>query len=518
MKGSAKKFVFSLLAALALLAATIQPAQAASASLYLSPGSGSKYVGEKFYVFVYVGADASVNTFDVYVTTSNFTVTGFSVAGSICKLYPSQPSYTPNSAHFQCGLPTPGFSGSGGYIGSVVVKGNSQGTAKVSIDSGSKVLANDGFGTNILSSLGTATFTILPPPTAAPSVTSSTHPDSDKWYKNKDVSLSWSGAGSEFSYSFDQSADTVPDQVSEGTEKDKTYEGVTDGIWYFHIRVKGSGGWSAATHFRVQIDTTPPEPFTPEAEPKKDAQKRPFISFVTTDATSGVDHYEIKIDDGVWTTAQSPYQLPRISSGKHKIVVKAADKAGNERTSSVEVSIKEFPAPTITSPRDGSFIPYSNSLTISGRSEANFQVEIFLDGKKIATVKTDKNGKFTYTYKELIAAGKHTLYAIGLNSDNIETPKSNIVNFTLDPRAFEMAGLTVPGIVVYSFLFGLILILAIIFILFLLRSRRHRKKLKEIFEGLEKEVEEDLTEEKASEKAKEKVEKDFEETEEKIIK
>ncbi|OGY22171.1 MAG: hypothetical protein A2126_00585 [Candidatus Woykebacteria bacterium GWB1_45_5] len=512
-----RKILIGLCLASVLLSTDLaQLTQAAGASLYPSPTTGSKYVGEKFHVFIYVGADQSVNTFDVYVSVSNFTVTGISVAGSICKLYPSSPSYSPTSAHFQCGLPTPGYTGGAGYIGAVIVKGNSPGTAKLSIASGSKVLANDGFGTNILSSLGTATFNILPPPTAAPSVTSSTHPDSDKWYKNKDVSLSWSGAGSEFSYQFDQSADTIPDTVSEGTEKAKTYKEVADGLWYFHVRVKGSGGWSATTSFRVQIDSTPPEPFTPEADPKKDAEKRPIISFVTADATSGIDHYEVKIDNGVWVTALSPYQIPKIASGKHTIYVKAIDKAGNERIGQVEVGVKEIPAPIVTKPSDGSFIPYTPSLQIAGRSEANFQVEIYLDDKKIATVKTDKNGNFTYTHKNLLTAGKHTIYAIALNPDGIESPKSNVVNFTLDPRAFDLAGLTVPGIIVYSFLFGLIIILVIIFVFFILRSRRYRKKLKEIFEGLEEEVEEDLSEEKASDKAKEKVEKDFEETEKEL--
>ena len=516
MRKSAKKIILTIITGLALLGTLVQPVQAAGASLYPSPTSGSKYVGEKFHVFIYVGADQSVNTFDVYVSVSNFTVTGFSVAGSICKLYPSEPSYTPTSAHFQCGLPTPGFTGGAGYIGAVIVKGNSQGTAKVSIASGSKVLANDGAGTNVLSSLGTATFNILPPPTAAPSVTSSTHPDSDKWYKNKDVSLSWSGGGSEFSYNFDQSADTTPDQVSEGSGTSKTYTGVGDGLWYFHVRVKGSGGWSATTHFRVQVDSTPPEPFTPEAEPKNDAEKRPFISFVAQDATSGIDHYEVKLDNGSWVTATSPYQIPKINSGKHIVYVKAIDKASNERIGKAELSVKEIPAPRVTKPSDGSFIPYTVSLKIAGRSQPSFQVEIYLDDKKIATVKTDKDGHFNYTHNNLIAAGKHTVYAVALNPDGIGSPKSNIVNFTLDPRAFNLAGLTVPGVVVYSFLSGLIIILAVIFILFILRSRRHRKRLKEIFEGLEKEVEEDLTEEKVAEKAKDKVEEDFEETEKKL--
>jgi len=518
MKKSAKQLLLLISAIIGLVALSslAQPTQAAGASLFLSPTFGTKYVGDKFNVMIYVAADQATNAYEVRITTSNLTVAGISVGGSICKLYPSSPSYSPTSAYFQCGLPTPGYAGSGGYIGSVVVQGKSPGTGKVTIQGNSKVLANDGVGTNILSSVGSATFTIAPPPTAAPSVTSSTHPESEKWYKNKNVSLSWTGGGSEFSYSFDQSADTTPDQTSEGVGTSKTYENVADGIWYFHVRVKGSGGWSATTSFRVQIDSVPPKPFKPESDPKEMAEKRPVISFATTDDTSGVDHYEIKLDNGIWVSATSPYKIPTIDSGKHTISVKAVDKAGNEQIGKVELSVKELPSPIIELPKNNSFFPYGSQILIKGRSEPDFQVKIFLDGKQIAKVKTDKNGRFEASYKELLPAGKHSLYAVAINPDEIESPKSNIVNFNLDPRAFVVIGITIPGVVIYTTLFGSFLIFLIILLLITFRGRRFRKRLKQAFEELEGRVEKDLDESKVDKKVEGRIEEEFEETEKEL--
>jgi hypothetical protein len=489
---------------------------AASASLFLSPSYGSHYVGEKFYVMIYVSGDASTNAYEVHIGTSNMTLTGISTGGSICNLYPSPPSYTNSSAFFQCGLPTPGYLGSAGYIGAVVVKGNSPGTGTVSIQSGSKVLANDGFGTNIISGLGSASFTISPPPTAAPTITSSTHPDQDKWYKKSDVSLSWTGAGSNFVYTLDNSPETVPGTGSPTTEKSKTYSGLADGIWYFHVRVQGSSGWSPTANFRIQIDTVPPLAFTPEADPKENATSPPIIAFATTDATSGVDHYEIRVDKGDWTVITAPYRMPRISSGKHLIEVKAVDKAGNERIGNVTISVKEIPTPVITKPANGSFVPYTDELLIMGHSSPRDQVEIYLDGKKIARVTADKNGNFEFTYKSLLKSGKHKLYAIAVTPNNIESRKSDEVVFTLDPRAFTVGGFVVPGTALFTSLLTAFLIILILLILFFVRSRKFKKRVLAILHELETQVEKDLG--GADQKAETKVEQDFDKAEEEIKK
>lgn len=492
-------------------------AKAAGASLFLSPSSGTKYVGDKFNVLVYVSASQSTNTYDVYLSVSNLTVTGISVGGSICILHPTPPSYNNISAHFRCGLPTPGYTGSGGYIGSISVKGNAPGTAKVFVDSNSQVLANDGAGTNILQSRGTATFNIQPQPTAAPSVTSSTHPDQDKWYKNKNATLSWSGSGSSFSYTLDQSPDTTPDQVSEGSETSKTFTDLADGTWYFHITVKGSSGtWSSPAHFRLQIDTIPPEAFTPQADPKANAEKRPIIAFNTTDKTSGVDHYELRVDSGSWVIVANPYQIPKITSGKHKIEVRAVDKAGNSTIGSVDVLVKDITAPIIIQPENGVTIAYGSEIVIIGKSSPNYKVKIFLDGKEIATVKADSRGNFKYTYKELLRSGEHELYAIAVNTDGIESPKSAITNFNLDPKAYIFLGRTIPGMfLIITFIFVIITFLIFIFFI-LLGGKRFRKKLKKILEELEEKVEENLEEDKVSKKTQEKVEEEFEEAEKEL--
>lgn len=517
MKNSAKLLLLLIFASLLLPLVKPNDSRAAGASLYLSPASGTKTTGDKFNIFVYVSSSQAVNTFDVYLSTSNMTLTGASSGGSICVLFPNPPSYTPSAARFKCGLPTPGYTGNNGYIGAITVQAGSPGTGKISVDSPSAVLANDGAGTNVLGSKGTATFNIQPRPTSAPSISSPSHPNQDAWYKSTSATFNWSGNGTNFSYVLDQNPDTDVDQTSEGSAKTKTYDNLGDGVWYFHVKVLGSNGaWSGTAHYKVQIDKTPPEKFTPEADPKKDADKRPIIAFTATDITSGIDHYELKIDEESWTKIDNPYKLPSISSGKHVIYVKAVDKAGNETVGQVEITVKQIPVPEITKPSNNSIQPYGTDLLIKGRSITGYSVKIYLDGKEIATVKVDADGNFEFIYKELLRSGSHELYAVATNHDQIQSSKSNIVKFNTDPKAYVIFGLTVPSIVLLSSIFAILILLVVVVFFLLLGGKRFRRKLKNIIEELEKEVDKDLEKAKIDRKVKKEIDEDFDEAEKKV--
>lgn len=78
-------------------------------------------------------------------------------------------------------------------------------------------------------------------------------------------------------------------------------------------------------------DNFPPEPFTVEVhQDPLIFEGKYFIIFSTTDKQTGLDYYEVKEGKGSWQRAESPYLL-KDQSLKNKILVKAVDKAGNER-------------------------------------------------------------------------------------------------------------------------------------------------------------------------------------------
>jgi len=72
------------------------------------------------------------------------------------------------------------------------------------------------------------------------------------------------------------------------------------------------------------------------------------IVFQGDDDISGIDHYEVKIDDLNWINidTQTRYTIKNLSEGTHIIMLKAVDKMGNERIIVIKVTI-DLTSPSI---------------------------------------------------------------------------------------------------------------------------------------------------------------------------
>jgi hypothetical protein len=85
----------------------------------------------------------------------------------------------------------------------------------------------------------------------------------------------------------------------------------TDGAHTVTVRAYDLANNYRESNVNVYIDTTPPRSFTPTANPSGWSPiTQPTISFSTTDTTSGIDYYEVKIDSGSFSVQTSPYTLP----------------------------------------------------------------------------------------------------------------------------------------------------------------------------------------------------------------
>ena len=332
-------------------------ARAAGASLYLSPASGSFFVGSTFDVSVFVDSGGeSLNAVKVDMTfdPSKIQVASPTAGKSFIKVWVSQPTYsnTKGTISFIGGIPSPGINTTAGLVSTVTFRAVAPGKATISFADSSKILRNDPEGTNILTSTGRGVYNLLIPPPEGPNVFSPTHPDKSKWYKNNNPTFSWDKeeGTTGFSYSFDQDPTGVPDNKSEGSHTSVSYSGVKDGIWYFHIKAEKGNVWGGVSHYSVQIDATPPAVFTPKVRPfARTDERQPLVYFITTDALSGLDYYQIKYIDitseerketaGFFVEASSPYRLPSLAPGKYLVIVRAVDAAGNYREGTVKIHI-----------------------------------------------------------------------------------------------------------------------------------------------------------------------------------
>lgn len=323
---------------------------AEAASLYFSPASGSYASGGTITVGVYTStSDAAANAFSGTVSfpTDLLEATSVSKSGSVMSLWVSEPTYSNSSGTVQFDgiVLNPGYTGSSGKIATITFKVKGTGTASLRFSSGA-ILANDGLGTNIYTGGGTASYTLgqateTPKPAepvsttpGAPTVSSSTHPDSNSWYSANDVTFSWPLPASVTGVNVlaDHEPTTDPGTRSDGVMSKYTYTDVDDGVWYFHIRLQNEKGWGAVSHFKFQIDTVAPTAFLVSANEKAEVT----FTNTSTDALSGVKEYQFIVDGVVIDTVPAGdvsagfiHDLAGLPVGKQTLTVRALDYAGN---------------------------------------------------------------------------------------------------------------------------------------------------------------------------------------------
>ena len=325
---------------------SVNEVHAASASLYLSPSSGSFLVGSVFTVSVFLNTEGNeINTVqaDLKFSSDILQVTSPTIGTSFIAQWLNPPNYSNERGviSFSGGVPG-GIKTSAGLISSITFRAISSGIAKIQIAKDSQVLLNDGRGTDILTNTVDGEYQILIPPPEGPQVFSPTHPSPNVWYPDSSPSFSWDrdGGATDFSWSFYQNMTTRPDGISEGADTQASFSGVKDGTWYFHLRQKKEGVWGKTSTVQVFTDITPPKEFTPKVQTyNRLVGYQTMVYFETTDDSSGIDHYEVSVIDlsekestrSFFTEEISPYQVPFKKAGKYNVIIKAVDKAGNAR-------------------------------------------------------------------------------------------------------------------------------------------------------------------------------------------
>lgn len=324
-----------------ILAFAPQGVKAQSASLYLAPSRGTFFVGSTFSISIYLdtkGNKINAVEVDLKFPPNILQVTAPTAGESFISEWLTPPSYSNigGGISFKGGIPE-GIVTSAGLVSTITFRAKSSGKAKVEFLDSSKVLLADGKGTSILTSNIDGAYEILVPPPEGPKISSPTHPDPEIWYSNSSPSFSWEKTNgvTDFSFSFSQNSQENPDIISEGNYTFQSYEEVSDGIWYFHLRAKKKGSWGRTSHFLVRVDTSPPQKFEPKAETYSG-----FIYFESKDFHSGIDYYEISILNIsenpsaalFFIEATSPFKSPERRPGKYQVIVRAYDRAGNYQT------------------------------------------------------------------------------------------------------------------------------------------------------------------------------------------
>jgi hypothetical protein len=500
--------------------------RAEGARLFFSPSSGTYNVGKTFTVRVMVdsGGGAGINAAEASVSfePSMLKITAISNSNTIFKLWTNDPTESlskipsfnkAGSLSFGGGLPST-YSGSAGNILSITFSALKVGTASLNF-SGAMVLANDGKGTNIFSGATAAKFTIteeekpkeepkketppvetkipdikkeepakapkgILPPT--PEITSLTHPDQNKWYANNNPEFSWkllldiTGV----SMMIDDSPIKDPNVESDGIVESKKYEKIADGSHYFHIKLKNQNGWGPITHRKFQVDVTPPVPFNITVNNGNDpTNPTPIINFETKDITSGLEKYQINLDNESADLPPrdfkyEPYKTKVLRPGEHTITIAAFDRALNAASSTRKFIVEPLKSPIITEiPK---ILSKKENLNIRGTSfypNTNIVISIVLSKKETETIKipTDNDGNWSYFRDRTMDKGNYEIFAKLVDNRGAESyDTSRQYLSVVSPNIIDAYGLFI------IILLLIVIMLLTIYVLYLKRNIKLKKE------------------------------------------
>ena len=188
------------------------------------------------------------------------------------------------------------------------------------------------------------------------------------------------------------------------------------------------------------------------------------VEWSGSDSGSGIDHYEVKLDNAAWVNVgtDTSYTFTSISEGQHVIVVKAVDKAGNEATYRIVIVVdRTNPIISITSPTNGSILE-AGTIVVSWRTSDNFEVksiEVYVNGSRVATLASSDNN---YTLN--LDAGIYSINVIAIDYAGNKGSSMVIIKVEIAKSGF-LSGLTGLATTVS------LLLLAIVGLIYYLRRR-----------------------------------------------
>ncbi|MEM3043417.1 MAG: kelch repeat-containing protein [Thermoplasmata archaeon] len=120
-------------------------------------------------------------------------------------------------------------------------------------------------------------------------------------------------------------------------------ENLSDGSHTIVVRAFDRAGNFVEGTATALVDRTPPMPFEPVVVPGGWTNTPPEVRFNTSDGLSGIAGYELRVGNGSFVKATSPWRAEGVEDGVHEVTVRALDAAGNYREARSTIYIDRTP-------------------------------------------------------------------------------------------------------------------------------------------------------------------------------
>ncbi len=280
----------------------------------------------------------------------------------------------------------------------------------------------------------------------------------------------------------------TPDQDLDSSETEYLAEDLDDGVWNFSAQFRSGDVWGDPSEYQVKIDTQNPESFDLQVDNEGDQKNpRPLFIFESEDVVSGIDYYEILLNDEVYDTVdpddldESGYRPDYLRAGNYFLVVNAVDRAGNESSDFVNFAIESIPLDFDELPARASS---GQDYIISGTTDPGARVRAYYhpvgddddEDLESLTQETTADEDGYFEVKKILERGEYQLELEAEDSEGRVTP------------LFELG--TVESGMDRAFLLSLILLIFLIIVASIVAWRLwvQVQKEKEAYEKEEPEV------------------------------
>ncbi len=303
-------------------------------------------------------------------------------------------------------------------------------TVKVRVTNNARLQTND-----------TVTFMV---DTSPPSL-EITSPDQKSTYTTDNVTVEWEGSDD---YSGIEGYAVRLNQeswIDAGLETQYTFEDLEAKEHYVEVRAKNNAGYSKTKSVTFTVD--PANPIVNILSPDQDelfADDEVTVKWEGRDERSGIDHYEVRLNEDTWENVGSSqlYTFKSLVDGENSVEVRAYDIAGNQETTGITFTVDTTaPELDIISPEQNKiYDKESITATWSGNDETSgivsYEVRlnqgdwIEVDGTEYV-IENLEDDHYILKVRGTDEAGYSSVEEIGFTVDttspvlSIDTPESN---------------------------------------------------------------------------------------------